>query len=140
MASDEDLRWAVHQAGILDDVLALEEGSGKWRRTGFEVRIGDARTWQLPGSLLQGLNLARGYLKRAPVLLLDEPGVGLDTVGDKKLMETIESLRGRTTVFLVTHRPSHRRLADKTVWLEGGHLRAFGPSADVEKLIPSDFS
>jgi len=140
VASDEDLRWAVNQAGIIDDVLALEEGSGKWRRTGFEVRIGDARTWQLPGSLLQGLNLARGYLKRAPVLLLDEPGVGLDTVGDKKLMETIESLRGRTTVFLVTHRPSHRRLADKTVWLDGGHLRAFGPSADVEKLIPSDFS
>jgi len=140
VASDEDLRWAVDQAGILEDVLALEEGSGKWRRTGFEVRVGDARTWQLLGSLLQGLNLARGYLKRAPVLLLDEPGVGLDTSGDKKLMETIESLRGNTTVFLVTHRPSHRRLADKTVWLDGGHLRAFGPSADVEKLIPSDFS
>lgn len=71
-ASDAELHWAAQQAGVLDDVLKLEQGSGKWKRTGFEVRIGDQSGSQMPTSVLQRLNLARGYLKRAPIMLFDE--------------------------------------------------------------------
>ncbi len=138
-ASDEDLRWAAERAGVLSDILALEQGSGRWRRTGFDVRIGDSDASQLPTSFQQRLNLARGYLKRAPIMLFDEPGVGLDFEDDKKFMATVDKMRGSTTVFIVTHRPSHLRIADKIVWLDGGHLRAAGPAEDVRRLIPKNF-
>jgi len=138
VASDADLRWACEQAGVLEDVLKLEQGSGKWKRTGFEVRIGDASAAQMPTSLLQRLNLARGYLKRAPILLFDEPGNGLDFAGDQRFMETVDSLRGNTTVFIVTHRPSHLRIVDKIIWLDSGAVRAFGPAAEVRKQMPKD--
>jgi ABC-type multidrug transport system fused ATPase/permease subunit len=40
-------------------------------------------------------------------------------------------LRGRSTVLLVTHRPSHMRLADKIFYLEGGRLMLAGPPGRV---------
>jgi ATP-binding cassette subfamily C protein/ATP-binding cassette subfamily C protein LapB len=138
VATEEDLRWACAQAGVLDDVMKLEQGSGKWRRSGFEVRIGDTGAAQMPVSLLQRLNLARGYLKRAPIMLFDEPGNGLDFPGDQRFMQTMEGLRGHATALIVTHRPSHLRIADKIVWLEAGHVRAFGPAAEMRKQLPKD--
>lgn len=90
-------------------------------------------------SLLQRLNLARGYLKRAQIMLFDEPGNGLDFEDDKKFMQTIDEMRGECTIFIVTHRPSHLKLADKIVWLEYGAIKAFGPAEEVIKQMPKGF-
>lgn len=138
-ASDEELRWAANEAGILDEVLALEQGSGKWKKTGFDVRVGDSSAAQMPTSLLQGLNLARGYLKRAPIMLFDEPGNGLDYEADQIFMKKIDRLRGNTTVFIVTHRPSHLKTADKIIWMDAGHIRAMGPASEILKQMPKNF-
>ncbi len=138
-ASDEELKWAANEAGILEDILALEQGSGKWKKTGFDVRIGDSSATQMPTSLLQGLNLARGYLKRAPIMLFDEPGNGLDYEGDQVFMKKVDRLRGNTTVFIVTHRPSHLKMADKIIWMDSGHIRAIGPAPEVLKQMPKNF-
>lgn len=138
-ATEEDLYRACELAAVLDDVLALKQGSGKWAREGFEVRIGDSASGQMPTSLLQRLNLARGYLKKSPIMLFDEPGNGLDYAGDQAFMRAVDSMRGDTTVLMVTHRPSHMKLADKILWLEYGNVRAFGPSAEVLAQMPKDF-
>ncbi len=133
-ATDEDLRWAVRQAGALEDIEAMEQGSGEWKRTGFDVRLGDRGSGQVSPGLLQRLNLARGYLKRAPIVLLDEPGNGLDMKGDKALMQTLSNMRGETTVFIVTHRPSHLKLADRIIWMEYGSIRSVGrPKVVMQK-------
>ncbi|MBT6827411.1 MAG: ATP-binding cassette domain-containing protein, partial [Rhodospirillales bacterium] len=138
-ASDEELHWAAGEAGALDDILALEQGSGEWKRTGFDVRLGESSSNQLPTTLLQKLNLTRGYLKRSPIMLFDEPGNGLDYKGDQDFMAKIERMRGNTTVIIVTHRPSHMRIADKIAWMDAGHLRAFGPTEAVMQQLPKDF-
>ncbi len=138
-ATDEDMRWACYKAGVLEDVDALKQGSGKWQRQGFEVRIGDSGGGQMPTSLLQRLNLARGYLKRAPIMLFDEPGNGLDFEGDQAFMRMINEMRGDTTCLIVTHRPSHLKLSDKIVWLDYGNVRAFGPAEEVLSQMPKDF-
>ncbi len=138
-ASDEDLQWAAQEAGVLKEILDMEQGSGKWKRSGFGIRIGDASAASMPTSFMQRLNLARGYLKQSPIMLFDEPGNGLDYEGDQTFMKKIDRLRGGTTVFIVTHRPSHLKLADKIVWMEGGHLKVYGPAADVLKQIPKNF-
>ena len=136
VSTDGELHAALAQAGVLHEVSALEQGSGQWRRSGVDVRIGDTASIQLPTSLQQGLNLSRAYIKRAPVLLMDEPGVGLDRAGDEQLMRMLRQLRGNTTIIMVTHRPSHLSLTDKIIWLEGGQVRAAGPTDQVLPHLP----
>jgi len=138
-ASDAEIRWACDKAGVLEDIENLEQGSGKWLRSGFDVRIGDSGAGQMTTSVLQRLNLARGYLKRAPIMLFDEPGNGLDFESDQKFMAEIEAMRGDTTILIVTHRPSHLKLADKIIWLEYGNVRAAGPAEEVLPQMPEDF-
>jgi ABC-type transport system involved in cytochrome bd biosynthesis fused ATPase/permease subunit len=75
--------------------------------------------------------LARAYVKKARIFLMDEPANNLDHQGDKDLMRKIQNLRGRATVLLVTHRPSHMRLADKVLYLEEGRLMLAGPPDQV---------
>jgi ATP-binding cassette subfamily C protein/ATP-binding cassette subfamily C protein LapB len=130
-ASADELIEAAAQAGVLDDILAMPEE--------FDTRIGDQELNRLPLSMQQRLALARAYLKNAPVLLLDEPANSLDADGDRALIDQIKRLRGRSTTFLVTHRPSHMRLADRVLVLEGGRLRFSGTSAEVLAAMPRDF-
>ncbi|MAF95415.1 MAG: lantibiotic ABC transporter [Rhodospirillaceae bacterium] len=138
-ATDKDLRWAARQAGALEDIGALEQGSGEWKRTGFDVRLGDSGSGQMTPGLLQRLNLARGYLKRAPIILLDEPGNGLDLKGDRALMRAMSNMRGEKTVFIVTHRPSHLKMADRIIWLEYGGVRSVGRPKVVMPKTPGNF-
>ncbi len=114
-ASDDDLRRAVRDACVLDEIEALPDG--------FETRIGDGKNSRLSASVMQRLNLARCYLKDAPIIILDEPGTALDFEADKATMEVIKRMKGRKTVLLITHRPSHMRLADKLVTLDTGRIR-----------------
>ena len=117
-ASDDEVYQALDMAGALEQVLALPKG--------IEYRVGD-NTNELPSSLKQKLSLARAYLTRAPIMLFDEPGAGLDDYGDQKFMETLQALKGKATVLFISHRPSHIRLADTLLVLDKGYLRAAGP-------------
>jgi ATP-binding cassette subfamily C protein LapB len=113
-ASDEDLRRAAEEAFVLKDIEGLPEG--------FETRIGDGKSIVLPSSIKQRLNIARCYLKDAPIIILDEPGTALDFEADQATMDAIRNMKGRKTVLLITHRPSHMRLADKLVSIDSGRI------------------
>jgi ATP-binding cassette subfamily C protein/ATP-binding cassette subfamily C protein LapB len=130
-ASDENLRRALQRAHVLEDILALPEG--------LETRIGDQRSRQLPSGLRQRLCLARCYLREAPIMLFDEPANALDRDGDRAFMTAIEEFRGRATAFIVTHRPSHMRLADRVLVLDHGVLRFAGPPEEVLAKLPEGF-
>jgi len=125
-ATDDELHWAAERADVLDDILSLEQGSGNWKRTGFEARISDSQADQMPNGFRQRLGLARAFLKPAPLMLLDEPGNGLDPDGDRAFVNALKHLRGKSTIFLVSHRPSHLKLADKIIYLEKGSIRVMG--------------
>ena len=113
-ASDEDLREAARLAFVLDELDALPQG--------FETRIGDGKNIVLATSIVQRLNIARCYLKDAPIVILDEPGTALDFEADQATMDAINHMKGRKTVLLITHRPSHMRLADKLVSIADGRI------------------
>jgi ATP-binding cassette subfamily C protein/ATP-binding cassette subfamily C protein LapB len=129
-ASDEELIWACDQAGCLKDIENLPEG--------LNTRIGDGANERLSASLLQRICLARAYVQRAPIMLFDEPVNGLDFAGDRAFMKAVEAMRGHATVFLVTHRPSHLRLADQILLLEDGYLRLAGPADQIRDRIPQE--
>ncbi|MGH1477383.1 MAG: peptidase domain-containing ABC transporter [Geminicoccales bacterium] len=119
-ASDEDVWNAAIQAGVLEDIQRLENG--------FETRIGDATVRQQSPGFLQRLSLARAYLKETDIAVFDEPGRALDSKGDQAFLQVLSRLRGRRTILVVTHRPSHLKLADQVFVLEGGRLKPGGPS------------
>jgi len=125
-ASDQDLWNAAVEAGVLDDILRLENG--------FETRIGDASVRQQTPGFLQRLSLARAYLERRGILLLDEPGRALDFEGDAALQKKLKAVKGNQTVLLVTHRPSHLKLADKAFRMHAGRLTALPPSSAQQAM------
>ena len=126
-ASEVDLRHSLALAGVWDEVAALPRG--------LDTRVGDAATNRISTSLAQGISLARAYLKKSPILLLDEPVTGLDFEGDRCFREFVEAMRGKATIFIVTHRPSHLSLADQIVVLEKGAVRAVGPAAEIRAKL-----
>ena len=127
LATDTDLESAAEEAGVLAEIRALPEG--------FETRVGDNRTDRFPPGFMSGIALARALLRDAPLLLLDEPGASIDEQSDRLLMSRLEGLRGRRTVVMVTHRPSHIRLASKAVYLEQGSVRYFGEPQKVLDIL-----
>jgi len=128
LATDQELRIAADQAGILDNILQLPDG--------FETRICDNTAEHLPPGFLRGLSMARAFVNPAQILLLDEPGASLDDESDQRLMTQLKKLKGKRTIVMVSHRPSHIRLADKAVLLEQGSVQLAGPAdAVVEKLM-----
>lgn len=122
-ATDDELNHALALAGALNDIALLPKGIG--------TRVGDSATERLPASLRQKISLARAYLTQAPILLFDEPANTLDREGDRWFLEAMRKLKGRSTIFLVTHRPSHIRAADLAVVLQGGYVRDVAPPAEA---------
>lgn len=129
-ALDEELRIAANQARVLDDILGLPDG--------FNTKLGDSRSDHFSASFMQRLSLARAYLKRAPIMLFDEPVTGLDAASDTYFINMVNALRGHSTIFIVTHRPSHLAAADKVLVFQNGYLRLAGSAQDVVKQIPPD--
>ncbi|CAN7380224.1 ATP-binding cassette domain-containing protein [Pseudoduganella sp. LjRoot289] len=127
VATMEEVQWAVEMAGLAEDIAALPQG--------FETRISNSRSEQLPYGFRQRLMLARAMLKPAAVVLLDEPGTGMDQAGEQALLRCIAWLRGRSTLLVVSHRPGHMRMADAVICMKNGALTAMGPFDSVKTNV-----
>jgi ABC-type multidrug transport system fused ATPase/permease subunit len=69
----------------------------------------------LSGGERRWIALARALATREPVLLLDEPSVGLDRTSKARMLEMLRSLRGRRTLVIVTHDRDVEQIADQVV-------------------------
>ena len=70
----------------------------------------------------QRIALARGFLRPAPILMLDEPTSSLDAKAERDLLASVASgFRGKT-VLVVSHRLSTVRMADRILMLSEGSL------------------
>ena len=127
LATDEELRRAAADAGVLEEILALPEG--------FDTRIGDNETERLPPGFMRSLSMARAFVSPARILLLDEPGASLDYESDQRFVKRLKELRGRRTIIMVSHRPSHIRLADRVVLMEQGTVQFLGPADEAVKRL-----
>ena len=88
---------------------------------GYGTTVGE-RGAELSGGERQRVSIARAFLKRAPILILDEPTSSVDANTEALILAAMEDLmRGRTT-FIVTHRPSLLRHCDVILHLEQGRL------------------
>lgn len=109
-ASEEEVDEALHlaAAGFVSD-LPL----------GLETLVGD-RGVLLSNGQRQRLALARALLRKPSLLILDEATNSLDVENEKRILDSIERLKGRTTVLLIAHRATVVERADKIYLLDHG--------------------
>ncbi|MGH9540385.1 MAG: ABC transporter ATP-binding protein [Terriglobales bacterium] len=102
------------EAALADDFIrAMPEG--------YETILGE-RGLRLSGGQRQRIAIARALLKNAPILILDEATSALDTESELLVQRALNNLMRNRTVFVIAHRLSTVRRADRIVVLENGAI------------------
>jgi ABC-type multidrug transport system fused ATPase/permease subunit len=106
------------ERGGADQVVAdlpsgLTTKLGKWAHDGVE----------LSGGQWQKIALSRAFMREeADILVLDEPTASLDAEAEHAVFQRFRSLAEGRTTFLISHRFSTVRMADRILVLEGGRI------------------
>lgn len=115
--SDSELVEAAQAAAVHDDVLGFEKG--------YETVVGE-RGVALSGGQKQRLSIARAFLKKSPVLVLDDSLSAVDPKTESDIVEMLpKSVVGRTA-FVVAQRLSVAPFASQIVVLEEGKIIEIG--------------
>ncbi len=128
LATEQDMIDAAKKAGVLEEIMALPKQ--------FQTRIEEFSNENLSRSFIKKISLARTFLKNSPVILLDEPTNDLDNEATERFMASLEELKGKHTIIVVTHRPALMKTADRILYIEQGQLLLNGPTKDVLPKIP----
>jgi subfamily B ATP-binding cassette protein MsbA len=121
-AGDAEVEAAARAAYVHDELLALPRG--------YETPVGMGGR-ELSGGQRQRVGVARALLANAPILLLDEATSSLDSVAEVEVQRAIDALMARRTSFIVAHRLSTLRRADRILVLDGGRVAGFAPHAEL---------
>ena len=92
---------------------------------GYQTEVGEFGL-QLSGGQRQRITIARALLKNPAILICDEATSSLDAKTERTVQDAIESLRKSRTIFVVAHRLSTIRGADKIVVLDQGTVTRVG--------------
>jgi subfamily B ATP-binding cassette protein MsbA len=99
---------------------------------GYETLVSE-RGSTLSGGQRQRIAIARAVLRDAPIVILDEPTSGLDALSERYVLAGLEALTAGRTVFVVAHRLSTLRRADRIYVVEGGRIVQRGTHARLTR-------
>ncbi|NEP02368.1 MAG: ABC transporter ATP-binding protein [Symploca sp. SIO2E9] len=114
---EEKLLQAITDANALEFINQLPQE--------LDTLIGENGT-KLSGGQRQRIAIARALIRNPRVLILDEATAALDTVNEALIQEALEKLKQNRTTFVVAHRLSTIRKANRIVVLEGGRIVEVG--------------
>ncbi|MGA6951878.1 MAG: ABC transporter ATP-binding protein [Candidatus Sulfotelmatobacter sp.] len=97
---------------------------------GYDEVIGE-RGVRLSGGERQRIAIARAILKNAPILILDEATSALDSESEALVQSALHNLMSGRTVFVIAHRLSTARRADRIVVIENGAIADIGAHEDL---------
>ncbi|MFE0672199.1 ABC transporter ATP-binding protein [Streptomyces sp. NPDC058867] len=112
-ATDAETEAAARSAAAHDFITELPDG--------YDTVVAPG-TAALSGGQLKRIAIARAMLRAAPVLILDEPTAGLDSVSARKVVQPLRRLLAGRTTIVITHDLSLAPDADRVVVLDGGRL------------------
>lgn len=121
-SSDEEVLHAAKLASVTDFAAIQPQG--------INTMLGETGEG-LSGGQRQRVAIARAFLKNAPILILDEATASLDAESEAQIQHELEALvQGRTT-FIVAHRFSSIRVADRILVFEKGRIVGDGNHASL---------
>lgn len=121
-ASEEEIRRAVNNACLGEFISQLPKG--------LDTQIGERGTL-LSGGQRQRVAIARAFIKNAPVVILDEATSALDNKSEAIVQQAIDNLMSDRTVFVIAHRLSTVRHADKIVVVNYGRIVETGTHEEL---------
>jgi ATP-binding cassette, subfamily B, bacterial MsbA len=101
---------------------------------GYDTMIGE-RGVRLSGGERQRIAIARALLKNAPILILDEATSALDSESEALVQSALQNLMTGRTVFVIAHRLSTVRRADRIVVLENGTIADIGAHEELMQKL-----
>ncbi len=101
---------------------------------GYNTMIGE-RGVRLSGGERQRIAIARAILKNAPILILDEATSALDSESESLVQAALQNLMSGRTVFVIAHRLSTVRRADRIVVLENGTISDIGAHEELMQKL-----
>ena len=121
-ASRKEIVAAAEQAALLPFVSKLPHG--------FETVVGENGR-RLSGGQRQRIAIARAYLRKSPVLVLDEPTTGLDADAASRVLEPLRRLAADKTTILISHDLSLVRDATLILALDHGRIAESGTHGEL---------
>ena len=121
----ESINEAADAAGLTDAIAEFTDG--------METIVGE-RGQTLSGGQKQRATLARGLIRKAPILLLDDCFSSVDTETEEKILSGLSRMRSGLTTLLISHRVSTARHADRIYVLDEGHIGESGTHDELMAL------
>lgn len=115
--TEEQLMKAIESANLLDFISELPDG--------LDTMIGE-NGGKLSGGQRQRLAIARALVRNPKVIIFDEATSALDSTSEKQIQTAIENMASTRTTFIVAHRLSTIRNADKIAVIGNGGCTEFG--------------
>jgi len=124
-ASEENMIEATKKAHIYDYIQTLPDK--------FKTVVGE-RGVKLSVGQKQRIAIARAILQNPKILILDEPTSALDAITEKKITESLDLLMKERTTFIIAHRLSTVRKANKILVFDKGKIVETGNHEELLKI------
>ncbi|TKF26431.1 type I secretion system permease/ATPase [Vibrio kanaloae] len=122
LVDDRDVMDAANRAGVT--AFTQQDPAGLERQVGEGGGL-------LSGGQRQSVAIARAFLGRPPVLLMDEPTSAMDNRSEMHIKHQLSQLLPSETLILITHKNSMLDIVDRVIVMEKGSIIADGPKAQV---------
>ena len=112
--------------------LSMSEDFIKKLDKGFDTLVGENGT-RLSGGEKQRISIARAFLRKSKIILLDEPTSSLDSETENKIQLALKKLTENKTTIVIAHRLSTIQSASKIFVIDNGNLAATGTHNELLK-------
>ncbi|MBD5501062.1 MAG: ABC transporter ATP-binding protein [Lachnospiraceae bacterium] len=119
--NEAEIRKITDQVGLFEKIDSLTEGIDTMLFKGF-----DENGIEPSGGEQQKIAIARALLKKAPVVILDEPTAALDPIAEYDIYRQFDVLVGNKTAIYISHRLSSCRFCDRIAVFSEGKIMEYG--------------